>query len=170
MTIELIRIGAVFSILVIASYFDIFNNKDIPDWIYKIGIGIGAVLLAIDNPWSWVAVGASVAISVIIGMGLYIIGAWGGADAKITWAVAVLHPIWSSPFPFEKAVMHPLTAIGMLGNAAILTTFVYLPVVLWRKTTNFKIAFLPMMLGGYVILMLKGDFLIWIKNYIFMVL
>ena len=164
------RIGLIVVMLGIVSYFDIFNNKDIPDKIYRFFAGLGIVLLLYDNPWGWIPVIGSIGVSVIVGMGLFVIGAWGGADAKVMLAVALLQPIWTSPFPYEKMAIHPITAITMMSNAAVIAGLVFLPVVILRKSTDIKIAFLPFLSLGYVFTVLKGDILLWIRKYIFSVL
>lgn len=164
------RIGLIVVMLGIVSYFDIFNNKDVPDMIYRVFSVLGIVLLLYDNPWGWIPVMISIGVSVIVGMGLFFIGAWGGADAKVMLAVALLQPIWTSPFPYEKMAIHPFTAIMMMSNAAMIAGLVYLPIVVLRKSTDIKIAFLPFLSLGYVFTVLKGDILLWIRKYIFSVL
>ena len=163
------RIGLIIVMLGIVSYFDIFKNKNIPDMIYRVFAVIGIVLLLYNNPWGWIPVISSIGLSVIVGMGLFIIGAWGGADAKVMFAVALLQPIWTSPFPYEKMALHPFTAIIMMSNAAMIAGLVYLPVVVLRKSAKIKIAFLPFLSLGYLFTVLKGDMLLWIKKYIFSV-
>ena len=163
------RIGLIVVMLGIVSYFDIFNNKDVPDMIYRVFSVLGIVLLLYDNPWGWIPVMISIGVSVIVGMGLFFIGAWGGADAKVMLAVALLQPIWTSPFPYEKMAIHPFTAIIMMSNAAMIAGLVYLPIVVLRKSTDIKIAFLPFLSLGYVFTVLKGDILLWIRKYIFSV-
>tara|TARA_R110002060_G_scaffold38027_1_gene49178 strand:+ start:294 stop:806 length:513 start_codon:yes stop_codon:yes gene_type:complete len=167
--IEIARIGLIIAMLSIVSYFDIFKNKNIPDMIYRVFAVIGIVLLLYNNPWGWIPVISSIGLSVIVGMGLFIIGAWGGADAKVMFAVALLQPIWTSPFPYEKMALHPFTAIIMMSNAAMIAGLVYLPVVVLRKSAKIKIAFLPFLSLGYLFTVLKGDMLLWIKKYIFSV-
>lgn len=169
MDIEIARIGLIIAMLSIVSYFDIFKNKNIPDMIYRVFAVIGIVLLLYNNPWGWIPVISSIGLSVIVGMGLFIIGAWGGADAKVMFAVALLQPIWTSPFPYEKMALHPFTAIIMMSNAAMIAGLVYLPVVVLRKSAKIKIAFLPFLSLGYLFTVLKGDMLLWIKKYIFSV-
>ena len=169
MDIEIARIGLIIAMLSIVSYFDIFKNKNIPDMIYRVFAVIGIVLLLYNNPWGWIPVISSIGLSVIVGMGLFIVGAWGGADAKVMFAVALLQPIWTSPFPYEKMALHPFTAIIMMSNAAMIAGLVYLPVVVLRKSAKIKIAFLPFLSLGYLFTVLKGDMLLWIKKYIFSV-
>ena len=169
MDIEIARIGLIIAMLSIVSYFDIFKNKNIPDMIYRVFAVIGIVLLLYNNPWGWIPVISRIGLSVIVGMGLFIIGAWGGADAKVMFAVALLQPIWTSPFPYEKMALHPFTAIIMMSNAAMIAGLVYLPVVVLRKSAKIKIAFLPFLSLGYLFTVLKGDMLLWIKKYIFSV-
>ena len=164
---EVVRIGLIVVMLGIVSYFDIFNKKDIPDMIYRVFAVLGIVLLSFNNPWGLIPVLVSVGVSVIVGMSLFFIGAWGGADAKVMLAVALLQPIWTSPFPYEKMALHPFTAIIMMSNAAMIAGLVYLPVVVLRKSAKIKIAFLPFLSLGYVFTVLKGDMLLWIKNIIF---
>ena len=163
----MVRIGVIVVMLGIVSYFDIFNNKDIPDKIYRFFAALGFVLLLYNNPWGWIPVMISVGVSVIVGMGLFFIGAWGGADAKVMLAVALLQPIWTSPFPYEKVALHPITPIIMMSNGAVIAGLVFLPVVIFRKTTDIKIAFLPFLSLGYLFTILKGDILLWIGNIIF---
>ena len=153
----------------IVSYFDIFNNKDIPDKIYRVFAVIGIVLLLYNNPWGWIPVLISIGVSVIVGMGLFFIGAWGGADAKVMLAVSLLQPIWTSPFPYEKVALHPITSVMMMTNGAMIAGLAFLPVVLLRKSTDIKIAFLPFLSLGYVFTVLKGDILLWIGSIIFSV-
>ena len=167
MIFEMARISVVISMLAISTYYDIYNNKNVPDMIYRAGIVLGAIFLIFDNPWGWIPVIGSIGLSVIVGMGLFIIGAWGGADAKIMLAVAFLHPIWTSPFPYEKMALHPFTAIIMISNAAMIAGLVYLPIVIFKRNSKMKIAFLPFLSLGYLFTVLKGDMLLWIKKYIF---
>lgn len=168
MIFEMARISVVIGILAISTYYDIYNNKNVPDIIYRAGIVLGAIFLIFDNPWGWIPVIGSIGLSVIVGMGLFIVGAWGGADAKIMFAITVLHPIWSSPFPYEKMALHPFTAIIMMSNAAMIAGLVYLPIVIFKRNTKMKIAFLPFLSLGYLFTILKGDILLWIKKYIFL--
>ena len=164
---EVARIGLIVMMLGIVSYFDIFNKKDIPDMIYRFFAALGIVLLLYNNPWGLIPVLVSIGVSVIVGMGLFFIGAWGGADAKVMLAVALLQPIWTSPFPYEKVALHPYTALMMMSNGAMIAGLVFLPVVIFRKTTDIKIAFLPFLSLGYIFTVLKGDMLLWIGNIIF---
>ena len=168
MNLEILRIGTGIFILLLASYFDIFNNKIIPDWIYRSGIMMGVIFLALDNPWNWVSVITSISLTFVLSTLLYLFGIWGGADAKIMWAIAFLHPIWSSPFPFEKIIIYSYTPIIMLSNSFVLCTLGMLPLVVWRRTTKMKLTYLPWLTLGYMFVILKGDALVWIRNYTFM--
>ena len=165
MNLEILRIVLIVIMLAIASYFDIFNKRHIDVRISQIFGVIGVGLLLFDNPWGWINVALIVSVTVIIGTVFYLIGIWGGADLKLIIAISLIQPFWSSPFPFEKLTFHPFVSFGVLANAALLSALIMLPVVIKKKTFKLTIPFVPYMLIGYLILILKGDLMTWIVKY-----
>tara|TARA_R110000824_G_scaffold121647_4_gene277918 strand:+ start:1790 stop:2263 length:474 start_codon:yes stop_codon:yes gene_type:complete len=151
--------------LAMASYFDIFNKRLVDDRIYQISTVLGLGLLLYDNPWGWIPVIAVISITTIIGLGFFVIGAWGGADAKLLIAISVIQPFWSSPFPFEKLLIHPVVSMATFANALILAMIVCIPFAIKQRSLNVTIPFVPFFLVGYVFLILKGDLMSWIVIY-----
>lgn len=165
MNLEILRIAVILIMLALASYFDLFNKRVIDDRIYQICLVIGLGFLLFDNPWGAIPVIAVISFTMIVGLGFFAIGAWGGADAKLLIAMSVIQPFWSSPFPFEKLLIHPVVSMATFANALILAVIVCMPYAIKQRSLKVTIPFVPFFLVGYIILILKGDLLTWIIKY-----
>lgn len=148
--IDAIRIVFGISLLAVATKYDIFNNREIPDWIWNVLISIGAVTFSVQVLFSTIPLQLSmvfitnVGVAILIGWFAYIFGFFGGADTKAITAIGVTFPVvpllqipvLSTTIPLYSLpraippwdLILPLPIIVVLTNAALLGLF--FPVVL----------------------------------------
>ncbi|MCG3218893.1 MAG: prepilin peptidase [Candidatus Heimdallarchaeota archaeon] len=92
----IIVIQAIFSLicLIIGSFFD-WRDREVPNklWLFQILGGFGLLILyfIIDDPHTLFVLG-NVFIGSFIGITMFAIGAWGGADSKAIIALSVSSP------------------------------------------------------------------------------
>lgn len=116
-----IRIAACACMLAAASFYDM-KSREIPDKIWLVFGGVGALLMALEfaggpsyparQPFTLYATGMGVMS--LIGYAAYRAGLVGGADAKAIVALAVLFPAYSAGFR-----MHDIPALSVFSNALI---------------------------------------------------
>lgn len=148
MEFELIRIAITIFGCGIASYFDCFNNRNIPNSVTYGLILIGVILnLASFNLQLLISVFIISLLIIIIGYPLYIRGMIGGADILIFVAIALLIP-------------YPLTPIfspsQYISQYAIFNTFPFVFWVFFVSSLLFTIC-----MFGYFSLKIFED---WVKK------
>lgn len=122
-----LRIATCACMLAIASILDL-KNREIPDKVWVIFGGLGALLLALElgdssspsrqsglTPFV-VQYGLGIALMSAIGYATYRTGLFGGADPKALVAIAIILPTFDSTFRF-----HDFTALTVLSNALIIS-------------------------------------------------
>lgn len=116
-----VRIAACACMLAAASYYDM-NSREIPDKIWLIFGGAGALLMALELGGG--AATQQLAFRYIAGMGImsvigyaaYRTGLVGGADSKAIVALAVLFPAYNAGYS-----IHGIPSLGILSNALVLS-------------------------------------------------
>lgn len=122
-----LRIATCACMLAIASILDL-KNREIPDKVWAIFGGIGAVILFFElgdssspskqsglTPFA-IQYSLGIALMSVIGYATYKTGLFGGADPKALVAIAVILPTFESGFKF-----HDFTALTVLSNALIIS-------------------------------------------------
>jgi preflagellin peptidase FlaK len=122
-----LRIATCACMLAVASILDL-KNREIPDKVWAVFAGIGGLVLVLELADSSSPVRQSgltpflfqyslgVALISAIGYATYKTGLFGGADPKALVAIAVMLPMFDSPFR-----LHDFTAITVLSNALIIS-------------------------------------------------
>ncbi|MBN2478484.1 hypothetical protein JXB01_04305 [Candidatus Micrarchaeota archaeon] len=101
---EMVRIAVVLIGTAAATYYDLFNNKNIPDWLLYGFLGIAFAVNIIFFQFEITVFGIATAlIAGLVGYLFYRMGHIGGADVMVLSSIALLLPI------------HPSTA-GMIFN------------------------------------------------------
>jgi prepilin signal peptidase PulO-like enzyme (type II secretory pathway) len=131
--IDILRAVSILIGLGLASFYD-YKYREIPDYIWNVLFGVGAVLLSIELIWTvlpeqlLIQAAANVLFAVGLGWSLYLYLGWqfGGADVKALTAISILIPAplslglgtyWISvmpPFDF----IFPLPIVVVLTNSA----------------------------------------------------
>jgi preflagellin peptidase FlaK len=116
------RIAACACMLAAASVYDM-KSREIPDKIWLVFGGIGALLMALEFAGGlyparqpFLSYAAGMGIMSLIGYAAYRAGLFGGADAKAVVVLAVFFPEYSAGFR-----MHDIPALSILSNALILS-------------------------------------------------
>lgn len=107
-----------------ATYYDLFNRRNVPTWLSYSLVGIGVVFTVATLNVSTILYNLSVAAAVfLIGYLLYITGQIGGADVLLFVSIALLLPQAPSPlfgktltgFPFVLSVFILSGILGVFG-------------------------------------------------------
>lgn len=143
-TLDIIRVMAGIIGFGIAAYYDL-KTRTISDRIWNGLVILGALLFSVQVLFSitplqlTIQYFSNIAVAMIIGWTIYLLGYFGGADMKAITAVAVLFPAFPS-LPFSQIplavplitppldMILPLTTISFVTNTAIFGAFY--PIVL----------------------------------------
>jgi preflagellin peptidase FlaK len=113
------RIAACACMLAAASFYDM-KSREIPDRIWLIFGGAGALLMALELPAGTQPLVfrymAGMGIMSIIGYAAYRAGLMGGADSKAIVALAVLFPAYDAGY-----IIHGIPSLAILSNALVLS-------------------------------------------------
>lgn len=116
------RIAACACMLAAASFYDM-KSREIPDKIWLVFGGVGALLMAFEFAGGFyparqplVPYAAGMGVMSLIGYAAYRAGLVGGADAKAIVALAVLFPEYGAGYR-----IHDIPALSVLSNALILS-------------------------------------------------
>ncbi|MEM3555668.1 MAG: A24 family peptidase [Candidatus Micrarchaeia archaeon] len=145
MEFEALRFFICFAGCAVATYYDLFNRRNVPTWLSYSLVGMGVIFtFATFNP-SLIFYNLSVGFVVfVIGYLLYITGQIGGADVLLFVSIALLlpeapHPLltptyFNSGFPFVVSVF---MLSGMLGVFGVFLK--YVPVTLYNYVKGEKL-------------------------------
>lgn len=151
--IDILRAFVVISGMILASYYDQYY-REIPDDIWNVLFGSGAILLSIELIWTTlpeqvlIHAAANVLFAVILGWSLYLFLGWqfGGADVKALTAISLLIPspitlnfawdtYWMTANPPFDFIL-PMPIIAVLTNSAIIGFVYVFHLVIYRTLTD----------------------------------
>ena len=105
MQFEAIRVSVAVAGLLLASYYDLFNRRNVPSWLTYSMLGAGILFTLAGFDAQEIANSAVAAVAVLgLGYLVYRSGQIGGADVLIFAALALLLPIAPAPiFPVSSS-------------------------------------------------------------------
>ena len=153
---ELIRLIIAFAGVAIAAYFDLFNNKNIPDYFLYGFLAVAFVVNAIFYQEDLFIFSILVAVFIsAIGYVFYRLGQIGGADLFVLASVMLLLPITPSfvTMPITMPFIFPVLIFGGVLFAAY--TMINFGIKLLKKQENhpkwlFLLLIIPYLVFSYV--------------------
>lgn len=110
--------------ILIASLFDI-KRREVPDGVWALyappAIALTALRLSGFGIALWPSI-ASIALTSALSLGLYRLGAFGGADAKAFICIALSMPLNPSILPSKGNFFHPFFPLTVLCNSYIISS------------------------------------------------
>jgi Flp pilus assembly protein protease CpaA len=118
MGFELARIGLAFIGVLICTYYDLFNRRNVPNILLYAFLGISLLVAAVDfNAQNALFVfGVATAVFAIGYLVLYRTGMMGGADIYILAAIALLLPYAPSTVAFSGTVYYPFIVSVIIAS------------------------------------------------------
>jgi uncharacterized membrane protein len=106
------------AISVIYALFDVFNNRNVPNWFAYAGVAIGLAVTVAANVGSAGGLEFSLAVAAFVGAAGYLVykmGFWGAGDFFELVAVSLLLPVQPAPM---------LLAVNQIGLPFVLSVFI----------------------------------------------
>lgn len=125
------RIAVISATMLYASYRD-WVDREVDDWVWILGGGVGAALTILDFIlyWSMAKLIFSL-ISIALASGLafafYFFGLYGGADAKAVAVISVSLPIY-----YVERGFHPFTGLASLSNGLLVSLILPLSMLVYN--------------------------------------
>jgi preflagellin peptidase FlaK len=128
MTFNIIDVNVAFAsaMLLFTSYLDL-KYREIPDKVWIIFGGVGVVLSLYEissGVTSWLNLVIAVGLAAVIGMGIFFLGLYGGADGKALIVLALLLPYYHPP----HSGIYSIAPLIVLTNGVLLSML--LPIAL----------------------------------------
>jgi len=124
MEFELLRIIATLSFLTAATYYDLFNKKNVPVFIPYAMISIGLLLNIFTLNLNFILSSSAVALAVLaIGYLVYRTGQLGGADVLIFAGISLLLPNAPSLSIFQASAQQPLFTYPFILSVFLVSGF-----------------------------------------------
>lgn len=106
------------AMLLLTSYLDL-KRREVPDKVWLIFGGAGVALQAYEiqsGESSWFYLAIALVLATVIGMGIFIIGLYGGADGKALVVLALLVPYFA-----PRVGIYPVAPLIVLTNGVLLS-------------------------------------------------
>lgn len=123
-----------------ATYYDLFNRRNVPTWLTYSLVGVGVLFTLATFDIAAIASTLEVALAVfVVGYLLYITGQIGGADVLLFVSIALLlpeapHPFFGQQFEFGfPFVLSVFVVSGMLGVFGVFLKYVPATVYSYAK-------------------------------------
>ena len=135
--LEMVRIAVALAGVIIGTYYDLFNKKNVPNnFLYGfVAIAFIVNLVAYDPLITTYAIIQAAVVFVLTYFLLYKTGQWGGADGFILTAIALLLPIQPTPL-----LAHPMPGVVSLPFVASVFFVAGLSFMLWMLLRSIPVA------------------------------
>lgn len=108
---------------VIATYYDLFNNRNVPNFLLYSFLGVAfLVAVALSGPSSLAYPIIIAALVFIVGYGLYMFGQLGGADVFVLAAISLLLPVQPKAFLIGEG---PVIAFPFILSVLLLSSILF---------------------------------------------
>ena len=131
------RIGVVSATMLYASYRD-WVDREVDDWVWLVGGGVGAALTALDLILYWnmaklIFSLISIALTSGLAFAFYFFGLYGGADAKAVAVISISLPLY-----YVERSFHPFTGLASLSNGLLVSLILPISMLVYNLTQVMK--------------------------------